>query len=70
MELWKYENKEILITFVDGETLEGRAVDYSSAEDNANGIDSICIGDYELYENEIAGIEIIAANRRPTQKAV
>ena len=65
MELWRFEGKDVKIRFVDGDTMTGRAIDFSSAEDNANGVDSICIGNIEIEEPEIASIVAIAT---PTQK--
>jgi hypothetical protein len=57
-----YDGKLIKITTDDGQIFEGLGVDYTSRLDNPDGIASICIGDYELYENEIASIELVHAN--------
>ena len=62
MELREYEGKKVRITTepgVFGSVFEGIACDYTDADDNDTGIVSICIGDIELYENEIISIEII-----------
>jgi len=57
-----YDGKFIRIITDDGQIFEGLGVDYTSGLDNADGVASICIGDYELYENEITNIELIRAD--------
>lgn len=61
MKLGEFLGKSVKITFTNGETMSGLAEYYSSRLDNIDGVASICVGDYELYENEIASIEIIEA---------
>ena len=70
MELWKFEDKDVSIRFVDGQVMSGHAVDFSSAEDNANGFDSICIGNIEIEEPEIASIEAITTSAQVLAEAV
>ena len=53
--------KNVRITLDDGSFFDGIAEYDTSALDNPNGIASICVGDYELYENEIVSIEPVAA---------
>ena len=53
--------RNVRITLNDGEIFEGVAEYDTSALDNPNGIASICVGLYELYENEIASIEPVVA---------
>ena len=60
MNFGQYMDKRIKITFKDGETLEGIAYDFSSDDDNPEGIASVRVDGYELYENEIASIKIIS----------
>lgn len=57
--LWKYVGKNIRIKTKDGLTFEGNGCDFSFADDNEKEVDSICIGDTEFFENEIASIEEI-----------
>ena len=64
MELWRFEGKEVTVRFIDGDIMSGRAIDFSSAEDNANGVDSICIGNIEIEEPEIASIEAITVAKQ------
>lgn len=59
MKLWEYSGKNVKIITVDGQIFEGKAYDYTSAQDNTPEIASISIDHYELYENEIESIEII-----------
>ena len=65
-----YDGKLVKITTDDGQIFEGMGIDYTSRLDNPDGIASICIGDYELYENEIASIEIITANASAMAEAM
>ena len=58
MYLGQYEGKQIRITLKNGKVFEGKGEWYTQSIDNPDGIASICIGDYELYENEIASIEL------------
>ena len=59
MKLWKYDGKHVKITTVDNEIFRGKACDFIPAQDNVPEISSICIGNIEFYENEIANIEEI-----------
>ena len=59
MGLGKYFGKRIRVTVDDGQVFEGVGEYDTSALDNPNGIASICVGDYELYENEIVSIEVV-----------
>ena len=61
MKLGLYCGKQIKITDIDGRVFEGKG-GYSSEDDNPEGVASIRIGDYELYEDEIAHIEIVSAD--------
>ena len=46
----------------DGQVFTGFCTDYMSRLDNIDGIASICIGNIELYENEIVSIEQISVD--------
>jgi len=59
MYLGQYESKQIRITLKNGKVFEGTGEWYTQDIDNPDGIASICVGDYELYENEIACVELI-----------
>ena len=61
MYLGQFEGRVIRITLKNGKVFEGRGEWYTQGIDNPDGIASICVGEYELYENEIANIEAIAA---------
>ena len=63
--------KHVRITFTDGEFLEGIPYCFSGADDNPEGVASIRVGDYELYENEISSIEVVSTETPSVvQKAV
>ena len=66
----EYEGKQIKVITDDGQIFEGLAVDYTSRLDNPDGIASICVGDYELYENEIASIELSNAEHPAIAHAI
>ncbi len=54
--------KRVRITCVDGEVLEGECKYFTPALDNEDGRESIVVisgGNIEVFENEIAKIEII-----------
>ena len=70
MELWKFVGKEVIVRLTDGDIMTGRVVDFSFAEDNANGVDSICIGNIEIEESEIASIEAIVTTAHNLAVAV
>lgn len=57
--LYEAWGKFVRITTDDGQVFEGKATDYTSALDNDPDPASICIGDTELYENEIVSIEML-----------
>jgi len=71
MDFGQYMDKQIKITFFDGDVYMGVAVDFSSALDNPDGIATICVGDdYEFKENEIASIELSDAGHSAIAHAV
>ena len=70
MDFNKYMDKHVKITFIDGEKMEGIPYCFSGAEDNDEGVASIRMDGYELYENEIASIEIIPADMPVAAKVV
>ena len=59
MKLWEAEGKNVKVTFTDGETMTGKAYQYTSALDNEPDGACIYIGDYEILESEIAKIELL-----------
>lgn len=59
MNLNEYEGKKVLVTFTDGENMTGMVSYYTSALDNEPDPASITIGDIELFETEIAKIDLI-----------
>ena len=59
MTLHEAWGKFVRITTDDGQRFEGKATDYTSALDNEPNTASICIGDTELYEDEIVSIELL-----------
>lgn len=59
MKLYQYENKNVEIKTNDGKTYSGLAIDYTPADENNREIESICIGNVELYSNEINSIRMI-----------
>ena len=61
MNFGKYMDKHVRITFTDGKFLEGVPYCFSGADDNPEGIASIRMDGYELYENEIDNIEVLTA---------
>ena len=70
MKLGLYMDKLIRISLHNGKVFEGVGDYYTSELDNPNGIASICVGDYELYENEIACIEALSEGVPFMAKAV
>ena len=68
--LGKYDGKLIIITTDDGQVFEGLGIDYTSRLDNPDGIASICIGDYELYENEIVSVELVSQDDSAMAEAI
>ena len=68
--LGNFDGKLIKITTDDGQVFKGIGTDYMSRLDNLDGIASICIGNIELYENEIVSIELISANSNVMAVAV
>ena len=63
MKIWEASGKNVRITVDTGQVFEGVGEYLTSDLDNPNGIASICVGDYELYENEIVSIEPIVTKR-------
>jgi len=59
MTLRETEGKRVKVTFLDGETMTGTVSCYTSALDNEPDPASITIGDVELFESEIAKIELM-----------
>ena len=57
MKLGLYSGKQIRVVTNSGNIYEGVGEYYTSELDNVDGVASICVGDYELYENEIESIE-------------
>lgn len=65
MNIWEYEGKQVEIRLFTGKVFTGKVVEYTSKLDNEfseykPGIASIAIGDYELYEDEIETITVVA----------
>ena len=63
MRIWEISGKHVRITLKNGKVFQGVGEYFTSALDNPNGIASICVGDYELYENEIVSIEPIITHQ-------
>lgn len=59
MKLSEYEGKKVQITTQEGKIFRGLANDYTPADENTPEIDSICIGEYEFYANNIKSIEML-----------
>ncbi|WP_323702834.1 LSM domain protein [Mammaliicoccus sp. Dog046] len=63
MKLWTYIGKKVMITFKDGEELNGIVTHYDDAVDNETGEDSIILevgkSLYDIDESEIKYIEIL-----------
>ena len=70
MYLGQYEGKQIRITLKNEKVFEGKGEWYTQGIDNPDGIASICVGDYELYENEIASVEIIPTEAPAMAEAI
>lgn len=78
MNLWKYESKQVKITYTDGGTLVGYADIYHEADDNASGIASLTVAPQgsgnnaliDVGEDEIANIEVIATNFSELPEAI
>ena len=60
MELEKYFGKNVRVVTMDNETFTGEVEYYIPAQDNIPEIESITIGDIEIYSNEIKSISLIA----------
>ena len=58
--LGAFNGKRAKIITDDGQVFKGICVDYTSRLDNPDGVATICIGDIEFNENEIANIELIS----------
>ena len=63
MKIWEASGENVRITLNNGKTFEGIGEYFTSDLDNPSGIASICVGLYELYENEIASIEPIVVQQ-------
>ena len=59
MKIGEASDKYVRITLKSGQVFEGVGDYLTSGLDNPNGVASICVGMYELYENEIDKIEEI-----------
>lgn len=63
MRLSDYCGKKVKIVLKDGETFQGKCIEFTKAIDNDPEVDSIDLQVdkkiYEIYENEIKDIEII-----------
>lgn len=59
MELFETQGRRVKITLKNGKVFQGQAYDYTSALDNEPDPASITIDSVELYEPEIAKIELI-----------
>lgn len=59
MKIYEARGKHVRITLDTGQVFEGLAELYTPAYDNTPEIASICIGEYELYENQIVSIDEI-----------
>lgn len=63
MKLWEYVGKNIKVTCIDEQIIEGKCDGYTQALDNEPEIASISIDreeyEIEIYENEIKSIEVI-----------
>lgn len=59
IDLYEYQGKKVKITTIKGRSFEGIAEDYTAALNNTPPKDSICIGAYEIYADEIEKIEKI-----------
>lgn len=70
MYLGQYEGIKIRATLKNGKIFEGVGEWYTQDIDNPDGIASICVGNYELYENEIADIKIITVDNHPITEAI
>jgi hypothetical protein len=61
MKLWEYVGKNIKVTCIDGQIIEGKCDGYTQALDNEPEIASISIArtgyGIEIYENEIKSIK-------------
>ena len=66
--LGSFDGMIVKVITDDEQVFTGLCTDYMSRLDNPDGIASICIGNIELYENEIVSIEQISTN--VTQMAV
>ena len=69
MYLGQYEGKEIRITLKNGKNFEGKGEWYTQGIDSPNGIASICVGDYELYEDEIIEVIVLDSADAPLSAA-
>lgn len=59
MKLWELLDKKVHIECVDGTTLEGYVHTHTSALDNDPDPESIMIGCYEIFEEDIKKIRVI-----------
>ena len=59
MNLGQYVEKNIRVVTNDGQEFMGIGDYHISALDNPDGVATICVGDFELREDEIVKIELI-----------
>ena len=59
MKLHEYEGRKVRLITTIGNTFEGYVSDFIEAEDNEPEKESIIIGDYEIFEDEIKSIELL-----------
>lgn len=75
VKLWDYEDSNVKVVLSCGKVVAGVVSEYISELDNGEiehrpPAASIIIGEYELYEDEIASIEIIDTSTAPLAQAV
>lgn len=61
MNLSQFENKKVKIITTDDIAYTGIAMDFTPADENTPGVDSICIGTNEFFEFDIKTIEVVKA---------
>ena len=54
-----YEGMRVRVVFTDGQTLVGIAADHTSALNNPEEKESLCIGDVIFFEDEVEKIEML-----------
>lgn len=59
MKLHEYEGQKVRLITTIGNIFEGYVSDFIEAEDNEPEKESLIIGDYEIFEDEIKSIELL-----------